>query len=252
MKRKKKGEVEWLEFELLSEFPEIIHGVMLRHGGVSSGPCSSLNIGGNTGDQWENVRENRQKAASALGLDLIASAYQVHSDQVVQVSSKDSLDVGEADGLMTQLSDVGLMIKHADCQAAIFYDPVNRALANIHAGWRGNVKNIYANTVEQMGKAFGTSPQQLIVCISPSLGPGHAEFKNYREELPEAFWKFQVTSTYFDLWAIARMQLETCGIPSAQIEIASICTYAQSEDFFSYRREKTGGRHATIAAIKGK
>lgn len=251
MKRKKSGEVEWLEFELLSEFPEVVHGVMLRKGGVSSGPCSSLNIGGNTDDPWENIRENRKRAASALGLDQIASAYQVHSDQVVQVSNKNTLDVGEADGLMTQLLDVGLMIKHADCQAAIFYDPVNRALANIHAGWRGNVKNIYANTIEQMGKAFGTSPQQLVVCISPSLGPLHAEFKNYREELPESFWKFQVASAHFDLWAIARMQLEACGVPSAQIEIASICTYANSEDFFSYRREKPTGRNATIAAIRG-
>jgi YfiH family protein len=207
-------------------------------------------MGGNTGDQWENIRENRKRAAVILGIEKIASVYQVHSDTVVHVSNRDSLDLGEADALCTQLSEVGLMIKHADCQAAIFYDPVNRALANVHAGWRGNVKNIYGKTLDRLKEAFGTSPRDLIVCISPSLGPSHAEFQNYREEFPEAFWKFQIVPQYFDLWALARSQLEERGVPTDQIEIASICTHANPQDFFSYRRDKITGRHATIAALR--
>ncbi|MBS0653932.1 MAG: peptidoglycan editing factor PgeF [Verrucomicrobia bacterium] len=250
MRRKKKNGIEWLEFELLSDIPELVHGVILRHGGVSEGHCSSLNIGGNTGDQWENIQENRKRALDALGIFEAVSSYQVHSDRVVHVMTKNPPDVGEADGLMTQVADLGLLIKHADCQAAIFYDPRNKALANVHAGWRGNVKNIYAKTVDQMKEAFGSSAEDLLVCISPSLGPSRSEFKNYREELPEHFWKFQISPTYFDLWAIARMQLEECGVRSKHIEIASICTYSAPDDFFSYRRDKPTGRNATVAALK--
>ncbi|MGE0671149.1 MAG: peptidoglycan editing factor PgeF [Parachlamydiales bacterium] len=250
MRRKTKNGVEWLEFELLADIPEVVHGVILRHGGISDGHCSSLNIGGNTGDQWENIQENRKRALDALGIVDVVSSYQVHSDRVVHIPAKNFPDVGEADGLMTQVPGLGLMIKHADCQAAIFYDPKNKAIANVHSGWRGNVKNIYEKTVLQMKEAFGSSAEDLLVCISPSLGPSRSEFKNYREELPEHFWKFQISPTYFDLWAIARMQLEECGVDPKRIEIASICTYTASEDFFSYRRDKPTGRNATIAALR--
>ena len=250
MLRKEKNGIEWLEFELLAGIPEMVHGVFLRKGGVSQGPCASLNFGGNTGDHWEHIRENRERAAQALGIPQLISPYQVHSDRVVPVIGADLSPQEEADGLMTQISGLGLMIKHADCQAAIFYDPKNRALANIHAGWMGNVKNIYAKTIEQMGEKFGTRAQEVLVCISPSLGPSRSEFKNFRQELPESFWGFQVEPTYFDLWSIARHQLETCGVLPHHIEMASMCTYSHPDDFFSYRRDKpTTGRNATIAAL---
>ncbi len=250
MQRKKKNGVEWLEFELLSDIPELTHGVILRHGGVSNAHFSSLNVGGNTGDRWKNVQENQRRAFDSLGILDVVSSYQVHSDQIVHITTKNPPDVGEADALMTQVSDLGLMIKHADCQAAIFYDPKNKALANVHAGWKGNIKNIYAKIVAEMEKTFASSAEDLLVCVSPSLGPFRSEFKNYREELPEHFWKFQISPAYFDLWAIARMQLEECGVLPNHIQIASICTYSSPEDFFSYRRDGLTGRNATIAALK--
>lgn len=249
MRRKHKDGIQWLEFELLADIPNLVHAVFLRHGGVSQGPFASLNMGLGTSDNPVHVRENRKRVKSVLSVDRLISASQVHSDRVVHIDTPDPLNVGKADGLITQIPDIGLMIEHADCQAAIFYDPQHRALANVHAGWRGNVQNIYAKTIGQMRDAFGTSPQDLLVCISPSLGPNWGEFKHYREELPEQFWKFQVQPTYFDLWAIARMQLEECGVLPEHIECASICTRSHPEDFFSYRREKIHGNHATIAAL---
>lgn len=248
MRRKEKNGVEWLEFELLSSVPEVVHGVFLRKGG--EGSCASLNFGGNTGDREDNIRKNCRKVLEVLGIPHLASPYQVHSDRVVHVTGGNFPDREEADGLLTRVAGIGLMIKHADCQAAIFYDTRNKALANVHSGWRGNVKNIYARTVAQMKEEFGTSPKDLLVCISPSLGPSHSEFKHFREELPESFWGFQIRPTYFDLWAIARHQLEECGILSHHIEIASICTYSHPDDFFSYRRDKSHiGNNATVAAL---
>lgn len=250
MLRREKNGIEWLEFELLQDFPDLVHGVFLRHGGVSQGHFSSLNMGENTGDDGHHVQENRNRAYRALGVSQAVSLSQVHSDRVFHVTRESILWTREADALVTQLPGVALMIKHADCQAAIFYDPQHRALANVHAGWKGIVKNIYAHTLQKMAQVFGTWPQDLLVCISPSLGPLHSEFKNYREEFPESLWKFQERTNYFNLWEIARMQLQNCGVLPHHIEIASLCTYSHPESFFSYRRDKITGRNATLVGLK--
>jgi polyphenol oxidase len=248
MIRKKQGKIEWLEFEILADQPGIVHGVFLRHGGVSGGSLTSLNAGGSTGDTDENIAENRQRIMQALKMKCFVSGKQVHGDGVACVNEKDQ-HLGDCDALVTDKAHIGLMIKHADCQAAVIYDPVRRVLANVHSGWRGNVKNIYRATIQKMGQAFGSRPEDLLVGVSPSLGPEHAEFKNYKVEFPEDFWTFQVRPEYFDLWAIARHQLEQCGVLPHHIEIAGICTYANKEDCFSYRRDKVTGRHATIAML---
>lgn len=247
MIQKSKDGIHWLEFEILAK-QGLVHGVFLRHGGVSEGAYGTLNAGGGSGDDANNVEENRSRILKALGIKRYAAGKQVHGNNVVWVNDE-SLQVGDCDALITQNTSLSLMIKHADCQAAIIYDPVCRALANVHSGWRGNVKNIYRATVEKMKQTFGSKPEDLLVGISPSLGPDHAEFKNYRTEFPEEFWRFEVRPEHFDLWAIARHQFESCGVLPDHIQIASICTYANPQDYFSYRRDKITGRHATVAML---
>jgi polyphenol oxidase len=250
MIRKKQGDVEWLEFELLAEVPGLVHGVFLRHGGVSEGAYCSLNMGGGIGDDERNVAENRRRAQQILNIGQWVGSNQVHRDEVAWIQDADQ-HVGDCDSLITEKKAIGLMIKHADCQAAVFYDPVHRAIANVHSGWRGNVKNIYRATVQKMAKIFGSKPEDLLVGISPSLGPNHAEFKNYKVEFPEEFWGFQVRPEYFDLWAIARYQLEAAGVLADHIQIAEICTYAIAQDYFSYRRDKIAGPgNATLIMLK--
>jgi polyphenol oxidase len=250
MIRKKNGAIEWLEFELLADQSGLVHGVFLRHGGISPGPFGSLNVGGGAGDTAENVLENRNRILRALNVEQYVAGFQVHSNTVAWVQEENQ-QVGECDALITDKTNLALMIKHADCQAAVFYDPIHRALANVHSGWRGNVKNIYRATVQKMRESFGTKPEDLLVGVSPSLGPNHAEFKNYKTEFPEEFWTFQVRPEYFDLWAIARYQLEQCGVLAHHIEIAGICTYANDVDYFSYRRDKVTGRNnATLAMLR--
>lgn len=248
MLRKKSQAIEWLEFEELTQFPRLVQGVFLRHGGVSQGPFATLNVGGTLGDDPRNVEENRQRILQALALPCYVASRQVHGNEIVIVNDPDQ-EVGDCDGLITNRPGIALLIKHADCQAAILYDPIRHALACVHAGWRGNVQNIYRTAVLKMQESFGSRPEDLWVGISPSLGPEHAEFKNYKTELPESFWKYQVKPTYFDLWAIARDQLEACGVLPEKIEIASLCTYANSADFYSFRRDKPTGRHATVAML---
>ena len=255
MLRKKKGNIEWLEFELLANEPNIAHGVFLRHGGVSQGTFASLNAVRGSGDQEKNIQENRSLIRKTLQLDKLISAWHAHAAHLEHVTSPRE-EFLECDGLMTAQKNWGLLAVHSDCQAALFYDPICKAVASVHAGWRGQAQNIYQKAITKMSQVFGSKPQDLLACISPSLGPQNAEFINYRLELPEEFWQFQIKPTYFDLWAIAQHQLEACGILRHHIEIAKIDTYAHPEDFFSYRREKAKGRkekitggHGTVIAL---
>jgi polyphenol oxidase len=250
MIRKEKGGIEWLEFALFQDFCSMRHYVFLRHGGVSQGSFASLNAGGGSGDLSELVDANREKMRAVLGCSYLVGSAQVHKSRI-EVVSLGSLDVArECDGLVTQEADVGLFMKHADCQAAVFYDPIKKVIGCVHAGWRSNVENIYEKMVSLIKDQFQSKAEDLLVGISPSLGPCCAEFIHYQEEFPKSFWDFQVTPYYFNLWEIGRRQLLDSGVLPSHIEIASICTKCNPQDFFSYRREKISGRHATAVFLK--
>jgi hypothetical protein len=246
-----KAKLEWLEFDLLEPFPHVVHGVFLRHGGVSKGLCGTLNVGDGASDHADNVINNRELIRKAINIPKLIFPHQTHGMNVIRVTAKNMDKTHQADAIFTTEKNVALGVTHADCQAAIFYDPVHEAVAVAHAGWRGLSQNIYARTVEAMQRDIGTQPQNLIVCISPSLGPDHAEYKNYKQELPQDFWTFQVKPNYFDFWAIAKKQLSALGILDKNIEITETCTCCNPKDYFSHRREKDTGRHGTIVALKG-
>ncbi len=256
MLHKKKGEIQWLEFELFANDPRIVHGVFLRHGGVSSENFASLNLIRDKGDLNGNVDENLKRVSDCLTIKNIVGSKQVHGKDVTVINHFIPHSL-QCDVLMTNNKNLGLMAVHADCQAAILYDPVHQAIATVHAGWRGQVQNIYREAIQKMHNTFFTRPQDLLVGVSPSLGPDNSEFIHFQTELPESFWEFQIKSTYFDLWSIAQQQLEDCGVLSLNIEIARIDTFENPHDFFSYRKQRskglshniTGG-HGTVAALR--
>ncbi len=234
MKRKKKNGIVWLEFELLGLFPEVKQAVFLN-----------LELG------EKSSPENLKHALKLLEIEKGVKLKQCHKADIKEVRGVDQTltHFDDFDGVVTNQKEIGLLIRHADCQGAIFYDPVNHALGNVHCGWRGSVLNIYQKIIIKMKTLYGTDPSDLIVCIGPSLGPENAEFKHYKEELPESFWEFQVRPTYFDFWEISRMQLTKAGVPKEQIEIAEICTYENHKEYFSYRRNKATPHHGTLVAL---
>jgi len=239
--------VHWLEFELLADCP-LIHGTFMRHGGISSGALASLNLGRSVGDDPDNVKSNWQKVSEALALPHLVSARLCHGNEVTAIS-RSAFDLPISDGISTQVPQMGIMVTQADCQAAIFYDPVQHAMANVHCGWRGSVQNIYQSTVKHMQTTYGTKAADLLVCIAPSLGPENAEFINYLTELPEHFWDFQVKPFHFDFWSISEWQLKAAGVLQHHIQIAGIDTFANIEDYFSHRRSHACGRQATVCSL---
>ncbi len=254
MQRKKNDQLEWLEFDLLADIPQVKHAVFLRHGGYSQGSFVSLNTGFHVGDKKEHVQANLHCIQTQLQREVPNWIHFIwgracHGKAIAHVNIQSPQELIDKDGLMTADSGLTLMMKHADCQVALFYDSKHHVAANIHAGWRGSVANIYRETIQQMHQTFGTHPSELLVCISPSLCPDEAEFIHYRSELPEEFWHFQVRPTYFDFWSISEYQLQAEGVLPHHIEVARLSTYSNPYDFFSYRRDKVTGRHATCITL---
>ena len=249
MQRKKNGNLEWLEFDLLSDIPALKHALFLRHGGCSQGPYNSLNSGFHVGDQREDVHKNLTLIKGQMGCENFIHGIGCHGKHVEAVDSRSKPEVPECDGLTTATPGLTLFMTYADCQIGLMYDPVHRAIGNIHSGWRGSAQNILAEAVRKMQGTYGSNPADLLVCISPSLGPDEAEFINYRHELPEEFWHFQVRPTYFDFWSISEAQLQAAGILPHHIEVARLSTYSNPHDFFSHRRDKVTGRHGACITL---
>jgi YfiH family protein len=238
---------------LLAAVPDGVHGFFTRQGGVSTGIYHSLNVSLAVGDRREPAAENLRRVQAALGLPGLASAAQVHGGRAAVITSPGQAllsDIPEVDILVTTVAGLGLLIKQADCQAVMFADPVNRVVANVHCGWRGQVHNILAETVRLLQSRFGTRPADLYAAVGPSLGPCCAEFRNFRREFPSALWTYQVRPNYFDLWRLSRDQLALAGLSPSRIDLAELCTRCGVDDFYSYRRDRVTGRQGAIIALR--
>ena len=247
------GGLKFYRFPLLAAFPEIVHGIFTRQGGVSTGPYHSLNLSFAVGDLPESVRENRRRVQEALHLLDLVSAIQVHGRQgsvITAANPAPEAEIPEVDLLLTDQPGLGLLIKQADCQAVMLYDPEHQVVANVHCGWRGQVGNILAEAVSRLKSEFGSRAQALFAGIGPGLGPCCAEFRNYRREFPPDLWSYQVRPNYFDLWQLSRDQLVASGLKPEQVDVAGLCTRCRQEEFFSYRRDGATGRQGAVIALK--
>ncbi len=243
------------QFSSLTRYPQIFHGFFARHGGFSSHPYKSLNVGLKVGDSIRNVTRNIEKISEIINTDRIISISQAHGCKII-IIDKNYLKTHKekeppvADAIISNEPGVALMIKVADCQSIFMFDPVKNVVANVHCGWRGNVNGIIARTVEVMRESFGSDPADIITGVSPSLGPCCGEFKDYKKLLPSSFEKYKIENNHFNFWEISRNQLMKSGIPGGNIEIGEICTVCNYKDFFSYRKEKITGRCAAVIMLK--
>jgi len=249
----RKNNLLFLAFENLGRFPELAHGVFTRNGGHSDGPFAKLNVGRSVGDAEDAVWRNRDAISRCMDDAPIAWLHQVHGTEIEAISGEAAPDAEppKADGAITADTNRLLAIQVADCQPVMLYDPKHRAIANLHAGWRGSIGNIIAAGIETMKNRFGTDPKDIVAGIGPSLGPCCAEFIHYRDEIPEAYWKYRDAENRFDFWRISRDQLTAAGVRSGNIELAGICTRCNPHLFFSYRHANTTGRFTAIIGLRG-
>ena len=175
----------------------------------------------------------------------LATAKQVHSNHVLRV--KTSGPQGEADALITNQPGIGLAIRTADCLPILIADPENRAIAAVHAGWRGVVSEIVPKAVEAMTREFGSKPGDLMVAIGPGIGTCCFEVG------PEVAEKFGLSGrTKVDLVETTCRQLGRNGVSAGQISASGLCSYCDSELFESYRRDREkAGRMISLIGLIG-
>ncbi|MGA3202438.1 MAG: peptidoglycan editing factor PgeF [Bryobacteraceae bacterium] len=173
----------------------------------------------------------------------VISLKQIHSDRVL-VADRPGV-VGEGDAAVTNRPDLAISIRTADCYPILLADARNRAVAAVHAGWRGTATQIVRKTVEKMSAEFGTSPADVHAAIGPGIGACCYEVG------PEVARYFGSSErTHLDLASENRKQLEAAGVPSSNIEALGVCTFCDAERFFSYRRDKENpGRMTSFIQI---
>lgn len=252
----KQGTLEYLTAEGIA----VPHCFTTRHGGVSKGVMSSLNIAIKDGETPENVRKNIEILGGALGFDPdgLVLTRQTHSDIVRVVTRADCRgcfhrDYPECDALVTGEPGVTLMVFTADCTPILFHDPVTGAVGAAHAGWRGTAAAIGAKVVQAMVREFGTDPRDIRAAIGPNIGMCHFETDSDVPEAmlaafgseAEAYMEKRGEKYHPDLKAINAMVLRRCGVE--HIEISGDCTMCRPDRFWSHR--VTGGKRGSQGAI---
>jgi YfiH family protein len=177
--------------------------------------------------------------------DPLATLHQIHSDTVVSADGRTGC-LGQGDALVTDTPGCRVAVKTADCVPILLVDARNRAVAAVHAGWRGTVRQIARRAVETLCRDFDTTVQNLHAAIGPAIG------KCCFEVGPEVAAEFGHSGrVHVDLEEVNRRQLREVGIPGGQIYSAELCTMCRLEDFWSYRRDKEGaGRMLTFVGIR--
>lgn len=266
----------WFEFDIFKKLNDLVtHGVFTRQGGVSQPPFASLNAGPTVADDPVSLQENYRRIRDALpGHPRLVSAIPAQSTDVIELTA-DMLHEHDMhplimprhiDGLITRIRGIGLFWAVADCTVMLAVDPVHRAIAAVHAGWRGTSQAIMVKAIEMMGQLYGTHPTDLSIGLCPSIGPCCYEVD---EQVREAFQAHPIasknasfstiaavsrnnvpyTSLRLDIAASNYAQLLSIGIPDKQIELSGICTGCHRDLFFSNRME--GGKTGRFATVIG-
>ena len=264
--------IQYLQFRKLLEYSDIItHGY-------------SLGIDKN----FRTARANKQKLPEQeakkaikdyenlgkcidIKLNKMVKPNQAHTDKI-QIVEKHILEnepdfnlevYDKTDGLITNKKDIALATTNADCILLLFFDPVNKVIANVHSGWRGTIQRISVKTVQKMVNKFNCKPENIICCICPSIRKCHFEVENDVKEIFEKEFKDLKIEQNNDImekqkdkekWnidtvLINKILLKQEGLKQENIIDSGICSVCNSDLIHSYRVEKQGYGLAT-ALIK--
>lgn len=219
------------------------HGFFTRLGGVSDGLYASLNIGLGSADDRDRVLENRRRVAASLNVvpERLVTVHQVHSPDVARVERPVGDDRPRADAMVTDRPGVALGISTADCLPVLFADADAGVIGAAHAGWKGALAGVLENTVAAM-EALGAERSRVVAVLGPTISQDNYEVgpefvdrfraddaANERHFRPSP----RVGHAQFDLAGYAAGRLEKAGVSGERL---TPCTYADEEQFFSYRR----------------
>jgi YfiH family protein len=279
---KKLHGIRILQIPAFSKLPWLIHGFSTSPGGVSKLDGQSvLNLGFTDWDTRENVQENRRRFQSALGAtDLtMVPLKQFHSD-VIHLLGTPNQAPCRGDASLTNSPGLLLAVQTADCVPILLVDPKKRAIAAVHAGWRGTLRRILAKTVGRLQMDFGSKPSDLLAAIGPSIGPCcyevgtelATEFLSQFPDAPSYFDEFRTgdepnpvqwlnmmppghqpppKNVLLDLRKANHSQLLAAGLRPKNIHTIDLCTACHPHLLFSYRKQgPASGRLMSAIALR--
>jgi polyphenol oxidase len=277
---KKTNGLRILQVPAFTKITWLVHGFSTRPGGVTKLENERvLNLGLTEIDTRENVLENRRRFQSALGATnlTLVPLKQIHSD-VVHLFTAASAEPCKGDASITNRPGILLAAQTADCVPILLVDPKKRAVAAIHAGWRGTLQRIIVKAIGQMQMHFRTEPADILAAIGPSIGgccyevgtEVAAQFLSQFADAPEWFDEFRTgdepnpvqwlnmmppghqpppKNVLLDLKKGNRAQLLDAGLRAQNIFISDLCTSCRRDLLFSYRKE--GAQTGRLMSVIG-
>lgn len=251
--------VPFFQFPHLAAQPGLVHAISAR------GSRESWNMSYSVSKKHGDPLRSRMEFLKALGLPMrrLAVAGQVHGNRV-QVVTGESLRENpdtlqhlftETDGLVTEETDLTLLVTAADCPPVFFFDPKRPAIGIVHSGWRGTWAQIALRGVETMRENFRSDPCAMRAAVGPGIGACCYEVgedligklgareRNHLLRRGEG-WVLDLAS-----WIVS--QIQAAGIPAERIERSPYCTACHRQHFFSHRAEKGDtGRVAAVMALR--
>lgn len=236
--------VKPIESPALAELPGVSHGYFTREGGVSKGVYDSLNIGFGSDDAHDDVAQNRQRIAGHLDVssNRLFVPYQVHSPDAVYAETDFNGSVPKADAVVACQPGHAVGISTADCGPVLFADADNGVVGAAHAGWRGAFTGVLESTLEAM-ESKGARRDRIHAVLGPTISGDNYEVgpefvERFLDAAPANSAYFRSSDrpghAYFDLPAYIVNRLRSAGVDKAHS--LGLCTYADEERFFSYRR----------------
>lgn len=222
--------------------------VTSRAGGTSAGKFASLNLSARVGDDPACVARNRAILRACLPADP-AWMRQVHGTAVIDAAR--ATPQTEADAAVTREPGMVCAVMTADCLPVLLCDRAGQVVGIAHAGWRG----LAAGVIESAVRALGVSPRELIGYLGPGIGARRYEvgeevrvaFAEKDQSAAASFAPGREGKFYADLYALARARLAAAGV--TEVHGGGHCT-ASEERFFSFRRDGTTGRMASLVWLE--
>jgi YfiH family protein len=277
------GGLKILQLDAFNEFPWLIHGFSTRPGGVSDLDGQKvLNLSFTDWDTRENVLENRRLFQTALGAQKfpLLNLKQIHS-AVIWPFAAAPKEPCRGDASLTKTPGLLLGVQTADCVPILLVDPKKRAVAAVHAGWRGTLARILEKTVGELHSNYGSKPSNLLAAIGPSIGPccyevGAELVTQFSSQFADAADYFDEPrsgeepnplqwlnmmppghqplpkNVHLDLPKANRSQLLAAGLLEKNIFSSGLCTACHPDVFFSYRKQgpRSGRLLSAIALSK--
>ena len=210
------------------------------------------------------VNENRRRMLSALGLKNaeIVSLNQIHSSRihVVESAGSQEMEKCEGDGLITNIENVALAIKTADCFPVLIVDPIHKAIGAVHSGWRGTLARVLPGAIDEMVRRYHSDPARLMAALGPGIREccfevGEDVARMFTEAYSEESTvrpQSGVPGKYLvNLSGVLKTQLTQSGVPMENQHDSGMCTCCNTREFFSWRAQgAAAGRMIAVIALE--